>query len=86
MTDDERVARNCLRVREFIDAWGKVDPEKLPDSVTCYGDSTLALPLLTAYALARHEPRPHKRLMDKYAELTGTLEQRYRETRQRRGE
>ena len=38
--------------------WGKVDPETLPDSVTCYTDSTIALPLLTAYALARHAPRP----------------------------
>lgn len=44
--------------------WGKVDPEKLPDSVTCYTDSTLALPLLTSYSLARHEPRPLKRLYD----------------------
>ena len=44
--------------------WGKVDPEKLPDSVTCYTDSTIALPLLTAYALARHEPRPLRRLYD----------------------
>lgn len=42
--------------------WGKVDPDKLPDSVTCYTDSTIALPLLTAYALARHERRPLKRL------------------------
>jgi deoxyhypusine synthase len=45
--------------------WGKVDPAKLPDSVTCYTDSTIALPLLTAYALARHEPRPLKRLYDR---------------------
>ena len=45
--------------------WGKVDPDKLPDSVTCYTDSTIALPLLTAYALARHEPRPLKRLYDR---------------------
>jgi deoxyhypusine synthase len=44
--------------------WGKVDPDKLPDSVTCYTDSTIALPLLTAYALARHAPRPLKRLLD----------------------
>ena len=42
--------------------WGKVDPDKLPDSVTCYTDSTIALPLLTAYALARHAPRPLRRL------------------------
>src|SRR5204863_4142311 len=34
--------------------WGKVDPEQLPDTVTCYLDSTLALPLLTVYALATH--------------------------------
>ncbi len=42
--------------------WGKVDPEKLPDSVTCYTDSTIALPMLVAYALSRHEPRPLRRL------------------------
>ncbi|SIO60077.1 homospermidine synthase (spermidine-specific) [Singulisphaera sp. GP187] len=44
--------------------WGKVDPERLPDSVTCYTDSTIALPLLTAYSLARHAPRPLRRLYD----------------------
>lgn len=45
--------------------WGKVDPEKLPDSVTCYTDTTIFLPLLTAYALARVEARPLKRLYDR---------------------
>jgi deoxyhypusine synthase len=45
--------------------WGKVDPDTLPDSVTCYTDSTIALPLLTAYALARHAPRPLRRLYDR---------------------
>ncbi len=44
--------------------WGKVDPDRLPDSVTCYTDTTIALPILTAYALARHAPRPLKRLYD----------------------
>jgi deoxyhypusine synthase len=42
--------------------WGKVDPATLPDSVTCYTDSTIALPLLTAYARARHAERPLRRL------------------------
>ena len=42
----------------------QVDPDRLPDSVTCYTDSTIALPLLTAYALARHAPRPLRRLYD----------------------
>ena len=45
-------------------SWGKVDPEHVPDTVVCYIDSTVAMPLLTAYALARHEPRPLKRLYD----------------------
>ena len=45
--------------------WGKVDPDSLPDSVTCYTDSTIALPLLTAYALARHAPRALRRLYDR---------------------
>src|SRR5207244_4134243 len=42
--------------------WGKVDPDKLPDTVVCYVDTTVALPLLTAYALTAHAPREPKRL------------------------
>jgi deoxyhypusine synthase len=57
--------------------WGKVDPEQLPDTVTCYLDSTVALPLLTAYALARHAPRTPRRLMDRLEEITRQLEQEY---------
>jgi len=53
--------------------WGKVDPTTLPDSVTCYADSTIALPLLTAYALARHQPRPLRRLYDRRLELYEAL-------------
>lgn len=43
-------------------SWGKVDPDRLPDAVVCYVDSTIALPLITAYALAKHAARPRKRL------------------------
>ena len=57
--------------------WGKVDPGQLPDTVTCYLDSTVALPLLTAYALARHAPRAPKRLMDRLADLTAAMEREY---------
>ncbi|GIW88725.1 MAG: deoxyhypusine synthase [Isosphaeraceae bacterium] len=57
--------------------WGKVDPDKLPDSVTCYTDSTIALPLITAYALARREPRPLKRLFDRLPELYEGLRAAY---------
>src|SRR3954452_20454727 len=66
--------------------WGKVDPDKLPDSVTCYIDSTAALPLLTAYALTRVPKRPLKRLMDTLPELTRKLEAGYAATRAQRAE
>jgi deoxyhypusine synthase len=46
-------------------SWGKIDPDRLPDAVVCYLDSTVALPLLTAYAHARHAPRALKRLLDR---------------------
>jgi deoxyhypusine synthase len=57
--------------------WGKVDPEKLPDSVTCYTDSTIALPILTAYTLAKHASRAPRRLYDRRAELLATLRSDY---------
>jgi deoxyhypusine synthase len=50
-------------------SWGKVDPDRLPDAVVCYTDSTIALPLLTAYALSRHEPREPKRLYRRRDEM-----------------
>ncbi|HEY0021486.1 MAG TPA: deoxyhypusine synthase [Longimicrobium sp.] len=46
-------------------SWGKVDPEMLPNAVTAYVDSTIALPLLTAYALENRAPRTPRRLMDR---------------------
>jgi deoxyhypusine synthase len=64
--------------------WGKVDPEQLPDTVTCYLDSTVALPLLTAYALATRPARPLRRLMDRLVEVTRQLEEAYR-ARQKEG-
>ena len=53
--------------------WGKVDPERLPDAVVCYIDSTVALPLLTAYAMARRQPRKLKQLYHRREELLGAM-------------
>jgi deoxyhypusine synthase len=50
-------------------SWGKVDPERLPDSVVAYVDTTIALPLLAAYVLAGHPKRKQKGLYDRRAEL-----------------
>jgi deoxyhypusine synthase len=53
--------------------WGKVDPSKLPDTVVVYSDATIALPLLAAYALDKHENRPLSRLYDKRESMLDRL-------------
>jgi deoxyhypusine synthase len=58
-------------------SWGKIDPDQLADSVVCYVDSTVALPLITAYALGTRAPRPLKRLYDRREELLATLQAEY---------
>jgi deoxyhypusine synthase len=45
-------------------SWGKINPETLPDCVVCYGDTTVYLPILTAYTLESGVSRPQKRLYD----------------------
>jgi deoxyhypusine synthase len=54
-------------------SWGKIDPDKLPDAVVCYLDSTIALPILTSYALAKRKPRKLKRLYDQRGTMMRTL-------------
>ena len=58
-------------------SWGKVDPDKLPDSVVCYADTTIAMPLLTAYALSRAKPRKQKRLYDRRDAILDAVRKRY---------
>lgn len=64
-------------------SWGKVDPDRLPDAVVCYVDSTVALPLITAYALARHKPRPLKRLYERREEFMSLLVSEYQKSKRR---
>jgi deoxyhypusine synthase len=61
-------------------SWGKVDPEKLPDAVVAYLDSTVALPIITSYALAKHRPRRLKRLYERRADLHERLRLTYAKT------
>ena len=58
-------------------SWGKVDPDRLPDAVVCYTDTTIAMPLLTHYALACHKPRKLRRLYDKRAVMVKALTREY---------
>lgn len=46
-------------------SWGKIDPDKLPDTIVCYADTTLVMPLFVLYLLNNHKPRKLKRLYDK---------------------
>jgi deoxyhypusine synthase len=58
-------------------SWGKIDPENLPDCVVCYADSTITLPLITAYALSKVAPRPRKQLYQKRDALYEELRAQY---------
>ncbi|MGE5840296.1 MAG: homospermidine biosynthesis protein [Deltaproteobacteria bacterium] len=58
-------------------SWGKVDPDRLPDTVVAYLDSTVAMPILTSYALAKRRPRRLKRLYDRRAEMLDRLRREY---------
>lgn len=58
-------------------SWGKVDPTRLPDAVVCYTDTTIALPIITHYALANHKPRKLKRLYDQRATMMEALVREY---------
>jgi deoxyhypusine synthase len=58
-------------------SWGKVDPDRLPDAVVCYTDTTIAMPLLTHYALARHKPRKPRRLYDQRGAMMKALTKEY---------
>jgi deoxyhypusine synthase len=58
-------------------SWGKVDPNKLPDAVVCYTDSSIAMPLLTHYALANRKPRKLRRLIDQRGKMMKALTKEY---------
>lgn len=64
-------------------SWGKIDPDQLPGTVVCYVDSTVALPLITAYAMAKRAPRPLKRLYDRRGELMDRLKSEYAKSERR---
>jgi deoxyhypusine synthase len=65
-------------------SWGKIDPDKLPDSVVCYVDSTVAIPLITAYALNKRKPRTPRRLYEQREKMMGELTSAYQKVRKKR--
>lgn len=61
-------------------SWGKIDPDKLPDTVVCYVDSTVVLPLMASYAMAKCKPRKPRRLYKQLPALVDSLRSEYRRT------
>ena len=58
-------------------SWGKVEPDQLSNTIVCYTDSTIALPLMTAYVMNQCPPRPLKRLYDRREEMLTKLKLDY---------
>jgi deoxyhypusine synthase len=65
-------------------SWGKVDPDKLPNTVVVYLDSTVAMPVMTSYAMARRRARNLKRLYDRRGEMMQLLAGEFRKAQQKR--
>jgi len=64
-------------------SWGKIDPDKLPDTVVAYVDSTIAMPILASYAMAKRRPRKLKRLYDRRDSLLEDLRKEYLKRRRK---
>jgi deoxyhypusine synthase len=64
--------------------WGKIDSDRLPDTVVAYLDSTVAMPILTSYALEKHKSRKLKRLIDRRTENLERSKKEYFRVRDRR--
>jgi len=58
-------------------SWGKIDPDKLEETVTAYLDVTVALPLMVAYTIQTTKPKKLKRLYDRGTELRKKLIESY---------
>jgi deoxyhypusine synthase len=58
-------------------SWGKIKPDLLSDTVVVYADTTIAFPLIAAYAVSRAAPRPRRELYRHREHLLGELRAGY---------
>src|SRR5437660_7011711 len=58
-------------------SWGKIKPDQLNSTVVIYGDSTIVLPLLTAYVVSKAQPRLRRALFARREELLKELKDAY---------
>ncbi len=59
-------------------SWGKIKPDLLRDTVVVYADTTVAFPLVAAYAISRAQPRPRRELYAQRERLLADLRAAYR--------
>ncbi len=59
-------------------SWGKIKPDMLEDTVVVYADTTIAFPLVAAYAVSRAAPRPRRELYTKRDAMLTDLREGYR--------
>lgn len=59
-------------------SWGKIKPDLLSDTVVVYADTTVAFPLLAAYAVSRAQPRPRRELYARRDQMMADLRAAYR--------
>ena len=60
-------------------SWGKVNPNRLPDAVVAYCDSTIGFPLLCEYVVgSEHGRREPRRLVFRRGELVDELKRQAR--------
>ncbi|HEU5367450.1 MAG TPA: deoxyhypusine synthase [Ktedonobacterales bacterium] len=58
-------------------SWGKIKPDQLLDTVVVYADTTLALPVLAAYAVSKARPRPRRGLYARREALVAQMRADY---------
>ena len=60
-------------------SWAKIDPDTVNQSVVCYSDTTIVMPLLTAYLESCGIRREPKRLYRKFPKLIDALREKFLE-------
>jgi deoxyhypusine synthase len=60
-------------------SWGKVDPDMVPETVVCYADTTIIMPLVVAYLVENDIRREPRRLYGMRDELLEVQARKFRE-------
>jgi len=60
-------------------SWAKIDPDTVNQSVVCYSDTTIVMPLLTAYLESCGVRREPKRLNKKFPKIVDQLRKKFLE-------